>query len=49
MKKFLLLFVAALALTTALSACVIAPPYAYPYYGEPHRHYYHDGDWGRRW
>ena len=48
MKKILLLVVAALALTT-LSACVIAPPYAYPYYGESHRHYYHDNGWARHW
>jgi hypothetical protein len=48
MKKLLLLVITALALT-ALSACVIVPPYAYPYYGESHRHYDHDGGWGRHW
>lgn len=48
MKKILLLVIAAVAFT-ALSACVIVPPYAYPYYGDSHRYYRHDGDGGRRW
>jgi len=48
MKKVVLLLTALLALAS-LSACVIAPPYAYPYYGESHRHYYHDRGWDRRW
>ena len=48
MKKIVLLVIAALAITT-LSACVIAPPYAYPYYGDSHRHYRHDDNWDRRW
>ena len=48
MKKILLLVIAVLGITS-LSACIIAPPYAYPYYGDSHRYYRHDGGWDRRW